>query len=80
MPFEKFDLENLDKGRRKAMANSIRTITVEELKVLGNQIFRCADDPWREAFFQFVAENSRRHFPPRSHERRRQHHLLPRQG
>jgi hypothetical protein len=57
MAFEKFDLENLDKERRKAMANSIRTITVEELKVLGNQIFRYADDPWREAFFQFIAEN-----------------------
>ena len=25
MPFEKFDLENLDKERRKAIANSIRT-------------------------------------------------------
>src|SRR5205807_8917163 len=57
MPFEKFDLENLDKERRKAIANSIRTISVEELKALGNEIFRYADDPWREAFFQFIAEN-----------------------
>ena len=50
MPFEKYDLENLDKERRKAVANSIRTMTVEELKAL-------ADDPWREAFFRFIAEN-----------------------
>ena len=57
MPFEKFDLENLDKERRKALAQSIRTISVEELKELGNQIFRYADDPWREAFFGFIAEN-----------------------
>ena len=58
MPFEKFDLENLDKERRKAIAKSIRTISVEELKALGEQIFRFADDPWREAFFRFIAENS----------------------
>ena len=30
MAFEKFDLENLDKERRKAVANSIRTMSVEE--------------------------------------------------
>ena len=57
MAFEKFDLENLDKERRKALAQSIGTISVEELKAIGDQIFRYADDPWREAFFQFIAEN-----------------------
>ena len=57
MAFEKFDLENLDKERRKAIANSIRAISVEELKAIGNEIFRYTDDPWREAFFQFIAEN-----------------------
>jgi hypothetical protein len=56
MAFEKFDLENLDKERRKAIANSIRTISVEELKAIGNEIFRSAEDPWREAF-RFIAEN-----------------------
>ena len=58
MPFEQFDLENLDKERRKAIAKSIRTISVEELKKLGGELFRYADDPWRETFFQFIAENS----------------------
>ena len=57
MPFEKFDLGNLDKERRKAIANSIRTVSVEELKAIGEQIFRYADDPWREAFFSFIAQN-----------------------
>jgi hypothetical protein len=57
MPFEKFDLENLDDERRKAIAKSIRTISVEELKKLGEEIFRYADDPWRETFFRFIAEN-----------------------
>lgn len=57
MPFEKFDLENLDKERRKAIAKSIRTISVEELKAIGEEIFHYADDPWREAFFRFIDEN-----------------------
>jgi hypothetical protein len=57
MAFEKFDLQNLDKERRKAIAQSIRTIGVEELKALGEQTFHYADDPWREAFFRFIAEN-----------------------
>jgi hypothetical protein len=58
MAFEKFDLENLDKERRKAIAKSIRTISVEELKKLGGELFRYADDPWREIFFRFIAENA----------------------
>jgi hypothetical protein len=58
MPFEQFDLENLDKERRKAIAKSIRTISVEELKSLGGELFRYADDPWRETFFRFIAENA----------------------
>jgi len=58
MPFEIFDLENLDKERRKALAKSIRTISVEELKKLGAELFRYADDPWRETFFRFLAANA----------------------
>jgi hypothetical protein len=57
MACEKFDLENLDKERRKALAKSVRTISTEELKKLGGELFRYADDPWREAFFRFIAEN-----------------------
>ena len=57
MPFEKFDLGSLDKERRKAIAKSIRTINVEELKAIGEEVFKYADDPWREAFFRFIAEN-----------------------
>ena len=58
MAFEKFDLENLDKERRKAIAKSIRTISVEELKKLGGELFRYSEDPWRETFFRFIAENA----------------------
>src|SRR5262249_708072 len=60
--FEQFDLENLDKERRKAITKSIRTISVEELKKLGAELFRFADDPWRETFFRFIAENPRATF------------------
>jgi hypothetical protein len=58
MPFEKFDLENLNKERRKAIAKSIRVISVEELKELGGDLFPDADNPWRETFFQLIAENA----------------------
>jgi hypothetical protein len=58
MPFEQFNLESLDKERRKAIATSLRAINTEELKRIGEEIFRYADDPWREAFFKFIAENS----------------------
>jgi len=57
MPFEKFDLETLTKERRKAIAKSIRTVDTEELKKIGEEIFRYAEDLWREAFFRFIAEN-----------------------
>jgi hypothetical protein len=57
MPFEKFDLETLTKERRKAIAKSIRTVDTEELKKIGEEIFRYAEDPWRQAFFRFIAEN-----------------------
>jgi hypothetical protein len=57
MPFDKFDLEELTKERRKAIRQSIRTVSTEELKKIGEEIFHYADDPWREAFFRFIAEN-----------------------
>ena len=58
MPFEKFDLENLNKERRKAIAKSIRIISLEELNKLGQELFPDADHPWRETFFRFITENS----------------------
>ena len=58
MPFDKFiDIDNINEARRKAVAKSVRTISVEELKKLGDQIFDSPDHPWREKFFQLIAEN-----------------------
>jgi len=59
MPFEKFeDAEAIDNERRKVIAKSIRTISVEELKKLGEEIFDEPDRPWRQTFLSVVTENS----------------------
>jgi hypothetical protein len=58
MPFEKFeDAETIDNERRKAIAKSIRIISVEELKKLGEEIFDEPDRPWRQTFLSLIAEN-----------------------
>ena len=58
MPFEKFeDAEAIDNERRKAIAKSIRIISVEELKKLGEEMFDEPDRPWRRTFLQFIAEH-----------------------
>lgn len=58
MPFEAIHMEEITEARRKAIAASIRTISVEEVKTLGERLFPFQDDPWRERFFDFVNENS----------------------
>jgi hypothetical protein len=58
MPFDKINMEEITDARRKAIAGSIRPISVEELKALGEKLFPYIDDPWREAFFGFITENS----------------------
>ena len=58
MPFEKFeDIGTIDNERRKAIAKSIRIISVEELKKLGEEMFDEPDRPWRQTFLQFIAEH-----------------------
>src|SRR6266480_868584 len=58
MPFEEFDdVEGIDNERRKAIAKSIRTISVEELKKLGEEIFDSPDRPWRQTFLSLIEEN-----------------------
>jgi len=57
MESEKFDLDSLNKERRAAIAKSIHTISVDELKKIGEELFPMAGDPWAELFYQFVGEN-----------------------
>ncbi len=54
---EKVEFENPKENSRKALAQSIRTISVEELRKLGDELFRFVDDPWRHAFVTFIDEN-----------------------
>ncbi|HME99881.1 MAG TPA: hypothetical protein VKK06_08370 [Terriglobia bacterium] len=59
MPFDKFeDVGDIDKERRNAILKSIQIISIEELKKLGEEMFDDPDRPWRETFFQFIAEHS----------------------
>jgi hypothetical protein len=58
MPFEKFEgVEAIDSERCKTVAKSIRIISVEELKKLGEEIFDEPDRPWRQTFLSLIAEN-----------------------
>lgn len=54
---ENLNMDELNQERRKGIAASIRTISVEELKTLGERLFPFVGDPWRDKFFDFIAEN-----------------------
>ena len=54
---EEFDFEKLTKERRKSLAQTIRPISVAEMKTLGDELFKYVDDPWRDAYFKFIAGN-----------------------
>jgi hypothetical protein len=51
-------MEEITEARRKAVAGSIRTISLEELRALGAQLFPYAGDVWGEQFFAFLDENT----------------------
>jgi hypothetical protein len=58
MPFERFhDVETINTERREAITKSIRPISVEELKKLGEEIFDSPDRPWRQTFLLLIEEN-----------------------
>jgi hypothetical protein len=55
---DNLNMDEVTEARRKAIAESIHTISVEELKALGEGLFPYVDHPWREKFFSFITENS----------------------
>ena len=57
MSFETFDLEKLDAERQVAVAKSIRTISVDELKKIGAELFPMGGDPWADVFYEFLGNN-----------------------
>ena len=54
---ENLNMEEITDRRRKAIAASLRTISLEELKALGERLFPLVNDPWREKFFDFLTQN-----------------------
>lgn len=54
---ENLNMEEITEARRKAVAASIRTIDLAELKALGERLFPFVDHPWREKFSAFITEN-----------------------
>jgi hypothetical protein len=58
MPFDNFeDIDKIDEDRRKNVTKSIRTINIEELKKLADEIFQSPDDPWRQTLLELIAKN-----------------------
>lgn len=58
MPFEAINMDEISEARRKSIAASIKTISVEELKALGEKIFPLIDHPWRDKFFGFIHDHA----------------------
>jgi hypothetical protein len=50
-------MDEINRDRRDAIQKSIQSISAEEVKSLGEGLFPYLDDPWREKFFTFIAEN-----------------------
>jgi hypothetical protein len=58
MPFDKFvDIDKIDDERRNSVMKSIRTINIEELKKLAEEIFHSPDDTWKQTLLQLIGEN-----------------------
>lgn len=59
MPFDKFvDIETLQKERREAVHQSLKEITVEELKkVVKENLSDFEGDPWQANFLRMIEEH-----------------------
>jgi hypothetical protein len=55
---ENLNMEEITEARRKAIAESIRPISAEELKALGEQLFPLVNHPWRVLYFGFITANA----------------------
>jgi len=58
MSLDNLNMEELTDERRKAITESIDTVSVEKLKELGEELFPYHDHPWRETYYNFLAENA----------------------
>lgn len=58
MQSENLDMGDLTEARRKSIAETIRSISPEQLKELGSELFPYFDHPWRERCYTFIEENA----------------------
>lgn len=58
MEIENLDIDSIAEARQKAIKESIHAVGIEELKSLGEALFPLLDNPWRDAYFAFLAENA----------------------
>jgi hypothetical protein len=58
MAFDNLNMDELAESRREALRDSVHTISIEELRSLGEGLFPYAEHPWREKFFRFLDENA----------------------
>ena len=54
---ENLDINSITEERRKAIEQTIEPTTVDKLKKVGDELFPAFDDPWREAYFQFIHDH-----------------------
>ena len=55
MPFDKFvDMQTLSEERRKAVQDSLQSMTVADLRKLVNELSDFEGDPWRENFVTVI--------------------------
>jgi hypothetical protein len=59
MPFDKFvSLERVNEERRKAVQQSLRSVTIEEVKTVVNDVLaEFEGDPWKESFVRVMEEH-----------------------
>ena len=54
---ESLNFNDVNEARRKAVERTIKSITIPELKSLGEELFPLHDHPWRANYFSLIEEN-----------------------
>ena len=56
MEHEDLNIKEVMESRRHAVEESLKTINLEELKALTDELFPCVDHPWLEKFSEVVSD------------------------
>ena len=58
MLIENLNIVEINEERRRAVAESIKLIGLQETKRLDEELFPYPDDPWRDMLFAFLSDNA----------------------